>query len=124
MSAWRKKAIECLPELRKEFEQPGTSIYDVFIELLPATVEVHKQKNEARLRKLYDFADWCFRQKEKELWNAAGVSFYEHLGDYKETLSAFPKWIKPDIYSDIRPLLQRRLAEIDLENLDKMYLMR
>ena len=22
-----------------------------------------------------------FRQKDKELWNAAGVSFYEHLGD-------------------------------------------
>ena len=36
MSKWRQKAIECLPECKREFEQPDTSIYMVFFELLPA----------------------------------------------------------------------------------------
>jgi hypothetical protein len=121
MSVWRRKAIECLPALRKEFEQPATSIYDVFIEMLPAVVKAHKDKDNITLRMIYDFAEWCFQQKEKDLWNAAGVVFYEHLGDYNETLKEFQKWVKPKIYCDIRGLLEQRLAETDLQNLDKLY---
>ena len=64
---------------------------------------------EEKLKKFYDFAEWCFRQKEKELWNAAGVAFYEHLGDYDETFLAMPNWVKRDIYDDIRGLLDARL---------------
>jgi hypothetical protein len=60
MSAWRKKAIECLPSLQKEFEQPDTSIYTVFFEMLPAAVEAHKQNNTEQLQKIYDYAEWCF----------------------------------------------------------------
>ena len=84
MSTWRQKAIDCLPELRKEFEKPETSIYDVFFEILPATIEAHKNKDISRLKKYYAFAEWCFRQKEKDLWNSAGVAFYEHLGIKKK----------------------------------------
>jgi hypothetical protein len=36
MSVWRQKAIECLPEERKDFEDPESSIYLVFSELLLA----------------------------------------------------------------------------------------
>jgi hypothetical protein len=122
MSLWRQKAIDCLPELKKDFEQPATSIYDVFIDLLRATVEAHKKNDFERLQKIYAFAEWCLRHKEKDLWNSAGVSFYEHLGDYEETRQAMPKWIKPDIYRDIRGLLQTRLREADFLTLDKHFL--
>lgn len=121
MSAWRRKAIECLPGLKNEFEQPGTSIYDVFIEMLPAVVEAHKEKDATKLEKIYGFAEWCFLQKEKELWNAAGVSFYEHLGDNEETLKEFPRWVKPNIYSEIRGLLELRLHKTEIQKLDKLY---
>jgi len=36
MSVWRQKAIERLPEERKDFEDPATSIYLVVSELLLA----------------------------------------------------------------------------------------
>jgi len=122
MSVWRQKAINCLPELKKDFEQPGTSIYDVFLELLPAVVEAHKRKDIDRLKNIYTFAEWCFRQKEKDLWNSAGVAFYEHLGDYEETRQAMPQWIKLDIYKDIRGLLEARLDRNELQKLDSYYL--
>ena len=121
MSTWRRKAIECLPELRKEFEQTETSIYVVFSEMLTALVDAHKQTNIARLKQIYDFAEWCLSQKEKDLWNAAGVAFYEHLGDYEETMKEFPKWIKSEIYSQIRGLLELRIQESELKKLDKLY---
>ena len=121
MSVWKRKAIECLPELKKDFEQPGTSIYDIFMEMLPAVVSAHKTNDTARLQKIYGFAERCFQQKENELWNAAGVAFYEHLGDNEETLKEMSAWVKPTIYTNIRGLLALRLGESEIEKLDQMY---
>ena len=121
MSVWRQKAIECLPESRKDFEDPQTSIYNIFSELRSATINFHKANNIDRLQKIYDFAEWCFRQKSKELWNAAAVAFYEHLGDYPETRQEMRRWVKSDIYNDIRGLLELRLSNKELQQIDKTY---
>ena len=72
MSVWRRKAIECLPECKKEFEQSDANIYSVFFELLPATHEAHKNKETEKLKKYYAFAEWCFLQKEKADNQACG----------------------------------------------------
>jgi len=121
MSAWRKKAMECLPTLKKEFEKPDTSIYDVFMALLPATVVAHSSNDVWQLKSSYEFAEWCFTQKAKELWNAAGVCFYEHLGDREETWETMHKWVKPGIYREIRPLLALRLDSSRLKIIDRLY---
>jgi len=121
MSTWRQKAISCLPELRNYFQDPDTTIYGVFVEMLPALIEAHKQQNADRLQNIYDFAEWCFSQKDKDLWNAAGVSFYEHLGDQEETKNEMNKWVKFEIYRSIRGLLELRMAKNVLLELDKQY---
>lgn len=121
MSAWRKKAIECLPELRKDFEDPEESIYLVFSAMLSAAIDFHKENNIDRLQKIYDFAEWCLRQKSNDLWNAAGVSFYEHLGDRAETRQDIRRWVKPDIYAEIRGLLETRLSNKEMEEMDSNY---
>ncbi len=121
MSSWRKKAIECLPELRKDFEDPEESIYLVFSAMLSAAIDFHKENNIDRLQKIYDFAEWCFRQKSKDLWNAAGVSFYEHLGDRAETRQAIWRWVKPDIYAEVRGLLEIRLSNKEMQEIDSNY---
>lgn len=121
MSAWRKKAIECAPELKKEFEDPELTIYSVFMELLPLTREAHKVNNTDKLKKIYDFAEWCHKQKDKNIWNAVGVSFYEHLADYNETFNEFTYWIKKEIYIDIRNLLNQRIEDVKIKTLDEYY---
>jgi hypothetical protein len=121
MSVWRQKAIACLPEFKEDLEQPDSTIYDVFLDLLPTVVSAHKENNVARLSLMYEFAEWCFRQEEKELWNAAGVGFYEHLGDYTETSESMTQWVKFDIYKEIRGLLKLRISEKKLHELDKKY---
>lgn len=121
MSTWRQKAIDCAPELKKEFEHPDLNLYAVFMELLPIVRQAHKENNHDRLKKIYDFAEWCFKQKDENLWNPVGVSFYEHLGDTQETFSAFTNWIKKDIYLDIRELLYQRLEDEKMKKLDDFY---
>ena len=118
MSTWKRKAIEYFPDLKKEFEDADATIYSVFMELLPLAITAHTENNRQLLEKIYNYAEWCFTQKEQDLWNAAGVVFYEHLGDYKESLEALPKWVKPDIYKKIRGLLELRLDEKQLRKLD------
>jgi hypothetical protein len=100
MSVWRQKAIDCLPESRKDFDRPGSTIYDAFIELL---------------QKIYDFAEWCLGQKDKQLWNAAGVCFYEHLGDQAETREDLRRWVKPQTYNQIKGLLEWRLGKEEFQ---------
>lgn len=121
MSTWRQKAINCLPELRKDFEHPDITIYGVFFEMLPAAIEAHRSQDISRLQNIYEFAEWCFKQKDKDLWNAAGVAFYEHLGDQVETRNEIPKWVKYEIYKEIRGLLELRIAKDALLELDKKY---
>lgn len=121
MSVWRRKAIECLPENRIEFQAPDTSVYTVLSALLTATVAAHRTGNHKQLNKYYAFAEWCARQNAKELWNAAGVSFYEHLGDFPETLAVMPQWVSRYRYQQVRGLLQLRLTEKQLQELDNRY---
>jgi hypothetical protein len=49
------------------------------------------------LRKIYGFAEWCFEQKAKDLWNAAGVAFYEHLFDRREYRDQVVPWLSPQV---------------------------
>lgn len=121
MSVWRNKAIECAPELKKEFEQKEITLHSVFRELLPITRQAHKDKDYKRLKNIYDFAEWCLRQKDEKLWNAAGVSFYEHLADSDDTFLPFTNWIKKEIYFDIRDLLNQRVDDEKIKKLDNYY---
>lgn len=121
MSTWRKKAIECAPELKKEFNAADLTVYTVFMELLPITVQAHIDRDPGRLKKIYNYAAWCFSQKDKDLWNAAGVCFYEHLGDHEASFSAFTSWISKETYDKIRGLLNLRLTEDKMKQLDRYY---
>ncbi len=121
MSVWRKKAIECAPELQKDFREPNLTPTDVFIELVPIVVQAHIDKDNERLQKIYDYAEWCHNQKDEKLWNAVGITFYLHLLRYPEAFLQFGNWIKKDIFLDIRDLLYSRLDDEEMQKLDNMY---
>ena len=121
MSTWRKRALELFPDLRPELEAHDATIYSVFFELLPRCQEAHDRGDLEELAKIYGFAEWCYRQKAKDLWNAAAVAFYEHLGDSETTLRAMPKWVKPDIFAEIQPLLAAQMDPAVFEELRKSY---
>ena len=91
------------------------------MELLPITRQAHVDKDNSRLEKIYNFAAWCLRQKDEKLWNSAGVSFYEHLGDHEHTFSGFTNWIKKEVYFEIRDLLNHRFDNDRMKLLDEYY---
>ena len=121
MSTWRRKALELFPDLRPEIEAPDTTIHEIFFELLPRCRAAHDRDDASELKKIYGFAEWCASQKTKDLWNAAGVAFYEHLADSNRTLEAVPRWVKRPIFEEIAGLLEARVGVARVAELRKQY---
>lgn len=115
MSSWRRKVLTWFPDLRSEADEPDFNIYSVFFELLPRVREAHQAADTLSLQRIYAFAEWCLRQQAKELWNAAGVAFYEHLFDSHRPLwPEIVQWLSPKVVADCMGLWECRLKAEEL----------
>ncbi len=104
MPDWKAKLIEMIPEERAEW-QDESSIYLAFGTVGWLVEHAAKNGNEDMLRQCFDFAQWCFDQDAKDLWNAAGVSFYEHLADNKDVELIVHQYVKRSTFLKARELL-------------------
>jgi hypothetical protein len=95
VAVWRRRALELFPELHLELNDRDYSVYSLFVDLKPLLRKAHDWEDVELLRRIYDFAEWCSRQTAKDLWNAAGVSFYEHLFDYPAYSARVIPWLSP-----------------------------
>jgi hypothetical protein len=121
MSAWRRKAIETFPDLRRELESPETTIYTLFFELLDRCKHRGDSVPEEERARIFAFAEWCSDQPARDLWNAAAVTFYEHMGDTQATRDQMKKYVKPITYWTIRTLLVGRIESAGLQELDNAF---
>jgi hypothetical protein len=115
MAAWRRRAIELFPDLHQELQDVEFTPYLLFFELLPLARTAHESDNTSILKNVYAFAEWCMCQNATDLWNAAGVCFYEHLFDGSKR--GWPKvvpWISPKIIRECWPLWEARLDLSDI----------
>ena len=110
MSAWRRRAIEAWPEAVAFIQNPETTIYLLFFELLAWVQKAHDESNEAQLQRIYGFAHWCLGTSSRDLQNAAAVAFFEHLVDEEPTRRAIPRWVQPGAFADLRSLFEARMS--------------
>lgn len=121
MASWRRKVLTWFPELRHEAVQPDYNIYDAFFELLVRVREAHQTGETEQLRRIYGFAEWCSRQHAKDLWNAAGVAFYEHLFDGHRSLwPEIVQWLSPKVTSECMGLWACRLPAEELAEVQRL----
>ena len=84
MAAWRRRALELFSELKNDLFSCKYSTYQLFVALRHMVWRVHDAGDETTLRAIYGFPAWCRSHRSGEAWNAAGVSFYEHLFDERK----------------------------------------
>ena len=114
---WRQLAQSLLPEVYGE-ERPD-SLY-AFFSLLRHRGYAALRANEGDLTvRVHAFADWCARHREKYIWNAAGVGFYEHLFDGDATIEDIAPWLSQRTFADIRGLLEWRLGSEKAKEIDQ-----
>ena len=78
MSAWRREALERLPECRESIVSARNSMA-LWIELLDECGRAFRQRNEDLIRRLYEYARWCRRSPSIDVRTAVVCAFYEHL---------------------------------------------
>lgn len=120
MSTWRRKAIETLPDMTREFEHPKTTVYQVLFEML-ARVEQLNLHTEEELQRIFDYALWCHTQRNYEIKNAVGVAFYEHLADEPITQEQIINRLPPNVFEDCKGLFELRLSSEEFRELCKRY---
>jgi hypothetical protein len=121
VASWRRKVLALFPELRLDVQRPDFSIYMVFFDLLPRVREAHQDGDTETLRRIYGFAEWCFEQKAKTLWNAAGVAFYEYL--FNSPRSLWPEvvqWLSPRVAEGCWGLWELRLSDEELAKVQQL----
>jgi len=118
MEAWRRLAIELFPECEGKYLNTD-SILSVLSDLEDMVDAAHRQNNEDDLVRIYKFTEWCYSQKDNDpdIWEAASMTFYQHLLDSDLTLWAIPYWVKPDTFREMRGEYDTRmwLERRDLE---------
>jgi hypothetical protein len=78
MSAWRREAVQRLPEHRRVIET-AESPMALWIELFLACENACKNSDEDMVRRFYDFARWCWQSQSADVRTAVACAFYEHL---------------------------------------------
>ena len=78
MSAWRREALQRLPECRQVIESAENPMA-LWIELLSACEDATKKGDEDLIRRFYEFARWCWKSPSDDVRTAVACAFYEHL---------------------------------------------
>jgi hypothetical protein len=78
MSAWRREALQKLPECRQIIEAAENPMA-LWIELRGACDDAYQKNAEDLIRRFYDYARWCWQSRISDVVNAVACAFYEHL---------------------------------------------
>ena len=120
MSQWRRKATRLFPELCQAgprgshiWKENGyRSIYHLFFDLLPLAMNAHAAGDDTALKKVYGYAEWCFRSPIDDINNAVAVCFFEHLVDPEPRFwREFLPWVSEDVRIGVEGLWEWRLEQ-------------
>lgn len=116
MSAWRRKAIEELPELSELIETAGSPMA-LWIDL-HLKFEDAAGTDDSLVRRILRYAAWSISDRSGKLPNesstAAACAFYEHLPERREHWPLFRQWFSPAEFSRLEPVFHYHLSADEL----------
>jgi hypothetical protein len=120
MSAWRRIALERLPELRKVIEESASPMA-LWIELLGEFHEAFSDDNQTRIMKILDFSRWCWRAADPDTVNAVACAFFEHLPAHNGMRASIPRWFSRAEFQELRSVFAYHADESILAEIEKQY---
>ena len=95
MSAWRKQALEKLPECRRLIEAADSPMA-LWIELLGECQDASRNQAEDLICRFYEFARCCWQSPSADVRTAVACAFYEHLPTTPELRRDMPRRFAED----------------------------
>lgn len=124
MSAWRRKALECLPEYRQIIEDCETPM-SLWIELHLEFEDAFAGNDQRLVGRILEFASWSISEAAgrlpSETSTAAACGFYEHLPERREYWPFFHSWFSNEQFTALIPVFSYHLSTGDIADLKNFY---
>jgi hypothetical protein len=121
MSAWRREALQRLPECRQIVESSDNPMA-LWIELLGACEDAVTKENEALICRFYDFARSCWRSPSADVRTAVACAFYEHLPTTPVLRRDMPRRFGRAAFRELRDVFCYHLPEDQAAVFEKEFL--
>jgi hypothetical protein len=109
MSAWKRQAIEQLPDYRRIVESAENPMA-LWIELLSACEGATEKGDEDLIRRLYEFARWCWKSPSEDVRTAVACAFYEHLPRTPVLRRDMPRRFGRAAFNELRDIFRYHLS--------------
>ncbi len=120
MSAWRRKALEALPD-QKHLIDTADSPMALWIELHILFEKCVRQNDTGRIRAILNYAAWCISEASGHLPNdtstAAICAFYEDIASNKDNWPRFVEWFTPSEFAAVQEFFGYHLDGKELQEL-------
>lgn len=126
MELWRSKALELLPEIRKEILECDNPM-GLWIEVHFAFDEAYEEpKNDNFIRRVYAFEKWSLDQHDgttaaDHLPSCVTVAFWERIPTNPKARADMPRWFSVDAVIANGHFFKYFLSDEDFEELIAMY---
>jgi hypothetical protein len=121
MSAWRRQALEQLPECRPIVEAAKNPMA-MWIELLGECEDAYKTQNEDLIRRFYEFAHWCWKSPSDDVRTAVACAFYEHLPTTQVLKRDMPRRFGRAAFSELREVFRYHLSPDEAAAFEREFL--
>ena len=117
---WKAKALELLPELNEPISE-ADNLMALWIGLQFEFADAYDPPGRPDLiRRIYEFAWWCFEQEQTEkddLASAVACAFLEHIPEHHKARLDMPRWFTREEVLAMRGIFSYHLGAVEYDRL-------
>lgn len=121
MSTWKRTALEMLPDCTDIITKHGLKATALWAELRTVCEAAHKRGDDDLLKRIYDYAKWCWQSNAEHLQQAVSFAFYQHVPIIPSMRQDIHRWFSVAQYQELREPFSRQLSDSELAELEREF---
>jgi hypothetical protein len=124
MEEWLSKALTTFPELESQIIRNQGGPHGLWADLFSAMVAAYRAApaNENLIRRIYEYAAWCFRQPQAgdpdtDLSSATALGLLENLPLDRQVSDDLHRWLSVETFEGCKTLFRHHLSEEEYRKL-------
>jgi hypothetical protein len=120
VSAWRREALAALPEF-KELVAESESPMALWIELHLEFETAFEANDASRVRRVMEYAKWCWNGQDSDTVNAVACGFLEHLPEHEGMRARIPEWFNIADFERLGTVFAYHAGKEVVAEIEKLY---